>query len=85
MRRTEVVGRVQQFFAGEISEEESEEYGVPDVNTRQGDFGLNYYLRDGLKVTTSYGRQFSSDGNFNLWTVGIAYRFAFPLGKIGPR
>jgi hypothetical protein len=85
MRRTEVVGRAQQLFAGEISEEEAEEYGLPDVNTRQGDFGLNYYLRDGLKATASYGRQFSSDGNFNLWTVGIAYRFAFPLGKVGPR
>jgi len=85
MRRTEVVARAQQFFPGEISQDEAEEYGLPDVNTRQGDFGLNYYLRDGLKATASYGRQFSSDGNFNLWTVGIAYRFAFPLGKVGPR
>lgn len=85
MRHTEVVGRVQQLFAGAISEEEAYEYSLPDVNTRQGDFGLNYYLRDGLKATASYGRQFSSDGNLNLWTVGIAYRFAFPLGKVGPR
>ena len=54
---------------------------MPDVNTRQADFGLNYYLHDGLKATGSYGRQFSSDGNFNLWTVGIAYRFALPLGR----
>jgi hypothetical protein len=85
MRRIEVVARAQQLFAGEISEEEAEEYGLPDVNTRQGDFGLNYYLRDGLKATASYGRQSSSDGNFNLWTVGIAYRFAFPLGKVAPQ
>jgi hypothetical protein len=53
------------------------------VNTRQADFGLNYYLRDGLKATASYGRRFSSDRNFNLWTIGIAYRFAFPLGRAG--
>lgn len=85
MRRTEVVGRAQQFFAGQISPDEAQQYGLPTVNTRQGDFGLNYFLHDGLKTTASYGRQFSSDGNFNLWTVGIAYRFAVPLGRVGPQ
>jgi hypothetical protein len=44
---------------------------------------LNYYLRDGLRIVASYGRQFSSAGNFNLWTAGIAYRFAVPLGRVG--
>ena len=83
MRRTEVVGRAQQLFPGHISEHGAKEYGLPDVNTRQGDFGLNYFLRDGLKATASYGRRFSSDGNFNLWTVCIAYRFVFPLGRSG--
>ena len=83
MRRTEIVGRGQQLFAGEIDEDEAEEYGLPDVNTRQGDFGLNYYIRDGLKASASYSRRFNSDGNVNLWTVGLAYRFAFPLGRVG--
>lgn len=83
MRRAEVVGRAQQLFAGEIDEDDAEEYGIPDVNTQEADFGLNYYLHDGLKATASYGRQFSSDGDFNLWTVGIAYRFALPLGRLG--
>ncbi len=83
MRRTEVVLRAQQFFAGEIEEEEAEEYGLFDVNTRQGDFGLNYYLMDGLKASASFGRRLNSDGNVNLWTVGLAYRFAIPLGKSG--
>ncbi|MBZ5721233.1 MAG: hypothetical protein LAO03_12710 [Acidobacteriia bacterium] len=81
MRRTEVVGRAQQFFVGPNTADVAEEYGLPEVNTRQADFGLNYYLHDGLKATASYGRQFSADGNSNLWTVGIAYRFAFPLGR----
>jgi hypothetical protein len=85
LRRTEVVGRAQQLFAGDIDEDEAEEYGLPDVNTRQGDLGLNYYIRDGLKAVASYSRRFNSDGNVNLWTVGIAYRFAFPLGRVGPQ
>ena len=80
MRRTEVVGRGQQFFAAQIEEEEAEEYGLFDVDTKQVEFGLNYYFVDGLKATSSFGRRFNSDGNANVWTVGIAYRFAIPLG-----
>ena len=53
------------------------------ANTREGEFGLNYYLHDGLKAVASYGRQFSSGENLNLWTVGIAYRFLVPLGRVG--
>ncbi len=82
MRRTEVVSRAQQFFVGQNAADYASEYGVPGANTRGADLGLNYYLRDGMKATASYGRQFSSDGNFNLWTVGIAYRFALPLGRV---
>jgi hypothetical protein len=81
MRHVEVVGRMQQFF-GHIDEDEAQEYGLPEVNTQQADFGLNYYFLDGLKATASYGREFSSAGNANLWTVGIAYRFVVPLGRV---
>jgi hypothetical protein len=81
MSHTEFAARGQQFFAGQVEEYESAEYGLPNANTREADFGLNYYLRDGLKAVASYGRQFSSEGNFNLWTAGIAYRFALPLGR----
>lgn len=81
MPRTEVVVRTQQFFAAPgIEEEEAEEYGLFDVDTKQTEFGLNYYLADGLKATSSFGRRFNSDGDANVWTVGIAYRFAIPLG-----
>jgi len=81
MRRTEVVGRVQQFFLGHASWGGDSEYELPWANAQEADFGVNYFLRDGLKTTVSYGRQFSSAGDFNLWTVGIAYRFAVPLGR----
>ena len=80
MRRLEIVGRGQQFFSAHIDQDEADEYGFPEANARRGDIGLNYYLRDGLKATASYGRQFSSPGNFNSWSFGIAYRFILPLG-----
>jgi hypothetical protein len=83
LRRLEVVGRAQQYFPGNLQPSDAEEYGLPLANTRQGDFGFNYYLRDGLKATTSYGRQFNSLGNANIWSVGLAYRFVVPLGKTG--
>jgi hypothetical protein len=85
MRRLEFAGRAEQFFSGEISSDGAEALGLPLANTREGEFGLNYYLRDGVKAVASYGRQFSPDGNFNLWTVGITYRFLIPLGKVGPQ
>jgi hypothetical protein len=46
---------------------------------------MNYFLHDGLKATASYGRGFSSAGNFNQWSYGIAYRFLIPLGPTGAR
>jgi hypothetical protein len=85
MRHTELAGRMEQFFNGQITSDEALALGLPGANTREGELGLNYYLHDGLKVTSNYGRQFSTVGNANLWTVGIAYRFAVPLGHPGPQ
>lgn len=82
MRHVEVVGRAQQFFAGQITSSEAEESGLSSVNTQQTDFGVNYYFMDGLKATASYGREFSSAGNANLWTIGVAYRFVVALGRV---
>jgi hypothetical protein len=82
-RRTEVVARAQQFYLGEISPDGAAALGLPGANTREADFGINYFLRDGLKGVASYGRQFSSVGNFNQWTYGVAYRFLVPLGRVG--
>jgi hypothetical protein len=85
MRRTEVVARAQQFYTGEISADGAAALGLPGANTREADFGVNYFLRDGLKGIASYGRQFSSAGNFNQWSFGVAYRFLIPLGRVRPQ
>ena len=82
MSRTELVGRSQQFFTGAVGWQASP-WSLPWANTNEADFGVNYFLRDGLKVVGSYGRQFSPLGNFNQWTYGIAYRFLIPLGPTG--
>jgi len=75
MRRTQLVARLQQYWVGELPSD-----SLPPVNTRQFEFGVNYYFRDGLRGVSSYGRQFSEMGNKNVWTIGLTYRFAFPLG-----
>jgi hypothetical protein len=83
LRRTELVARVQQFHTGDISPDGAAALDLPGANTREADFGVNYFLQDGLKGIVSYGRQFSSDGDFNQWSFGFAYRFAIPLDPVG--
>jgi hypothetical protein len=78
MRRTQLVARMQQFWVGPLPGDE-----LPDVNTRQFEFGVNYYFTDGLKATSNYGRQFSVEGNKNVWVFGLTYRFVVPLGREG--
>jgi len=82
VRRTELVARGQQFFVGAIGADADANLGLPAAETREADFGVNYFLRDGLKAIASYGRQFSSAGNFNQWSFGLAYRFLVPLGRV---
>jgi hypothetical protein len=70
----QTVVRMQQFFPLNGGGN-----GLPTVNTQRFDFGLNYYFRDDLRFISSYGRQFSSQGNANVWNVGFTYRMLFPL------
>jgi len=74
LRRTQIVGRVQQFFPSNGGGN-----SLPRVDTQRFDLGLNYYVRDDLRFVSSYGRSFSSQGNANIWNVGFTYRFMSPL------
>ena len=78
MRRTQLVARYQEFFTGQLVSD-----SLPSVNTKLIEFGANYYFMDGLKFATNYGREFSSLGNVNVWTLGLTYRFVLPLGPDG--
>jgi hypothetical protein len=48
------------------------------VDVNRFDFGLNYYLPHDVRVNGSYGRQYSSAGNANVWEAQVSYRFLFP-------
>jgi len=76
LRHVQVVGRMQQYFAGVVPDPD-----LPSVNTRLFEFGLNYYFHDDLRFVSSYGRQFAPEGgNMNIWNVGLTYRFVLPVG-----
>lgn len=73
--RLQPIARVQQFYTGTPSAGDAN----PPVDTQRVDFGFNYYLPHNIRANASYGRQFSSLGNANVWELQISYRFLFPL------
>jgi hypothetical protein len=75
MRRTQLVARMQQFYTGAVPS-----VSVLPVNTDMFEFGLNYYFENDFRAMSSYGRQFSPQGNANVWTIGLTYRLVMPLG-----
>jgi hypothetical protein len=75
--RLEPVFRIQQTFRRDTIVSD----GLPLVNTQRADFGLDYNLPHNVRILTSYGRQFSSTDDHNVWETGIVYRFLFPAWK----
>jgi hypothetical protein len=70
----QVVARMEQFYLVH-----SGGSSIPGVDTQKFSFGMNYYLRDDTRLLASYGRQFSSQGNANVWNFGFTHRFLWPL------
>jgi hypothetical protein len=76
--RLEPIFRLQQTFRN--SPADATDF-LPSADTQRTDFGLDYHLPHEVRINTSYARQFSSTGNFNVWETGIVYRFLFPAWK----
>ena len=49
---------------------------LPDRNTSRATLGWTYSLYNGVRFNASYGRNFATGENHNIWTVGLTYRFA---------
>jgi hypothetical protein len=75
--RIEPVFRMQQTFRRDTIVSD----GLPLVNTQRAEFGLDYNLPHNTRILTSYSRQFSAQGNENIWETGIVHRFLFPAWK----
>jgi len=75
--RFEPVFRIQQTFRIDTTASDS----LPLVNTQRADFGIDYNLPHNTRILTSYSRQFSPNGNENIWETGIVYRILFPAWK----
>jgi hypothetical protein len=76
--KTQLVARYQQFYIGN-----GQDGDLPVADSGMAEFGMNYYICDGFRATASYGRDFSSAGNQNVWTAGLTYRWVLPLGRGG--
>ncbi|MFZ0883725.1 MAG: hypothetical protein WAN14_10035 [Candidatus Acidiferrales bacterium] len=73
--RLEPVFRMQQFFRSQLVSGDF----LPATNTREPDFGLNYYLPHEVRLHAAYSRQLVEQRNANLWEFGVTYRFLFPM------
>ncbi|MFY9939712.1 MAG: hypothetical protein WAK33_22710 [Silvibacterium sp.] len=73
-KNLQVAGRMQQSFP-----DNGGGNGVPGVQTERPGIALNYYLRDNLRLISSYERNLTAHKDTNLWNVGFTYRFLWPL------
>ncbi len=76
IQKAQFVGRIQQAFP-----QHGGGNGLPHVDSTRFDAGLNYYLKDNLRLVSSYGRNFNRVQNLNAWNAGVTYRLTIPLWK----
>ena len=80
MRKSQADIRFEQFFAPSAMSGSSGGMELPDSDAKRIFAGWSYWIRPDVRANFAYGREFISDGDHNVWTVGLTYRFAFPLG-----
>jgi hypothetical protein len=71
----QLVARAQQFHRDQFLPRDF----LPSVDTQEAEGGVNYYLPHEVRLSASYGRRFSTPGDFNIWNLAITYRFLLPI------
>lgn len=79
MRKSQAEVRFEQFFMPSAMSETSGAMELPESNAKRIFAGWSYWIRPDVRTNFAYGREFIDTGDHNVWTVGVTYRFAFPL------
>jgi hypothetical protein len=74
IQKVQLVGRMEEVFPLHGGGN-----GLPHIQNERVDAGINYYLKDNLRLLATYGRNFNSQLNQNIWNLGVTYRFTIPL------
>ena len=78
MEKSQAEIRFEQFFLPSAMTS-SGGMDLPESNAKRVLAGWSYWVRPDVRANFSYGREFIDSGDHNVWTVGLTYRFAFPL------
>lgn len=79
LRRSQVVGRVEQYFAPAQQQDIDED--LPSANTRGFTAGFNYWPSESVKLAFAYGREIDPSQSQNVWALGVVYRFTWAKGE----
>ena len=80
-RRSQLVGRIEQYFIPGGMGGGGDEMGLPESDTTRFTAGWNYYFRDDLKLSVAGGHAWNADGDRNVLSIGLAYRFTIPFER----
>ena len=73
LRRSQAVLRGEQYFSPRVALDTGLE--MPEGDASRIFAGWNYWITDSVRAGVAFGRQFGSDDNHNIVTLGISYRF----------
>ena len=81
--RDSLVGRIEPLFRMQQSfrNRPFSGDGVPGVDVKQADFGLDYHFPHEVRFNSSYSRKLAGSGNANIWDMSLTYRFLFPAWR----
>lgn len=75
--RIEPLFRFQQAFRNSVGPGD----GLPKVDTKIADFGLDYHMPHDVRFNASYSRKFAQGADGNIWGLSMSYRFLFPAWR----
>ena len=78
MQKSQAEFRFEQFFTPSVTGMAGD-MELPDSNAKRFFAGWSYWIRPDVRTNFAYGRELIDSGDHNVWTVGLTYRFAFPL------